>query len=161
MSSSFPENVAAVPRHWLALVSRRGGTKVGRAKGGNLLLNVGPKPDGELPIEQEERLRELALWMQVNQKSIYGVRPWVITNEQNIGFHQDVDDPSAGLVAIILGLILPRGAHGEAGLASALYRNPRGHRAPGVWMAPRVTTVLGCNCQASSRNWCGSPSRNT
>jgi alpha-L-fucosidase len=37
-----------------------------RAKGGNLLLNIGPKPDGELPIEQEERLREVALWMQVN-----------------------------------------------------------------------------------------------
>ena len=37
-----------------------------RAKGGNLLLNVGPKPDGELPIEQEERLREIALWNFVN-----------------------------------------------------------------------------------------------
>jgi alpha-L-fucosidase len=57
-----------------------------RAKGGNLLLNVGPKPDGELPIEQEERLREIALWMQVNQECIYGVRPWVITNEQDIWF---------------------------------------------------------------------------
>jgi alpha-L-fucosidase len=57
-----------------------------RAKGGNLLLNIGPKPDGELPIEQEERLREVALWMQVNQESIYNVRPWVITNEQNVWF---------------------------------------------------------------------------
>ncbi|HWQ53849.1 MAG TPA: alpha-L-fucosidase [Bryobacteraceae bacterium] len=57
-----------------------------RAKGGNLLLNIGPKPDGELPIEQEERLREVALWMQVNQECIYGVRPWVITNERNIWF---------------------------------------------------------------------------
>ncbi|MGJ5816653.1 alpha-L-fucosidase [Paludibaculum fermentans] len=57
-----------------------------RAKGGNLLLNIGPKPDGELPIEQEERLREVALWMQVNQECIYNVRPWVITNEQNIWF---------------------------------------------------------------------------
>ena len=57
-----------------------------RAKGGNLLLNVGPKPDGELPIEQEERLREVALWMQVNQECIYNVRPWVITNEQNIWY---------------------------------------------------------------------------
>jgi alpha-L-fucosidase len=57
-----------------------------RAKGGNLLLNIGPKPDGELAIEQEERLREIALWMQVNQEAIYGVRPWVITNEQNIWF---------------------------------------------------------------------------
>ncbi|MBM3795978.1 MAG: alpha-L-fucosidase [Acidobacteria bacterium] len=57
-----------------------------RAKGGNLLLNIGPKPDGEIPIEQEERLREVALWMMVNQESIYGVRPWVITNEQNVWF---------------------------------------------------------------------------
>ena len=57
-----------------------------RAKGGNLLLNVGPKPDGELPIEQEERLRELALWMFVNQECIYGVRPWVVTNEQGYWF---------------------------------------------------------------------------
>lgn len=57
-----------------------------RAKGGNLLLNVGPKPDGELPIEQEDRLREIALWMQVNQECIYAVRPWVITNEGNIWF---------------------------------------------------------------------------
>jgi alpha-L-fucosidase len=57
-----------------------------RAKGGNLLLNVGPKPDGELPIEQEERLREIALWMFVNGEAIYGVRPWVITNEGPVWF---------------------------------------------------------------------------
>jgi alpha-L-fucosidase len=63
-----------------------------RAKGGNLLLNVGPKPDGELPIEQEERLREVALWMQVNQECIYSVRPWVITNEQNIWFTRAKDE---------------------------------------------------------------------
>ena len=57
-----------------------------RAKGGNLLLNVGPKPDGELPADQEERLREVALWMFVNSESIYGVRPWVVTNEGDVWF---------------------------------------------------------------------------
>jgi alpha-L-fucosidase len=57
-----------------------------RAKGGNLLLNVGPKPDGELPIEQEERLRHLALWNFVNSRAIYQVRPWVVTNEGDIWF---------------------------------------------------------------------------
>jgi alpha-L-fucosidase len=57
-----------------------------RAKGGNLLLNVGPKPDGELPIEQEERLREVALWMFVNGECIYGVRPWIVTNEGDLWF---------------------------------------------------------------------------
>jgi alpha-L-fucosidase len=63
-----------------------------RAKGGNLLLNVGPKPDGELPIEQEERLREIANWMFVNGEAIYGVRPWVVTNEQNIWFTKRKDE---------------------------------------------------------------------
>jgi len=57
-----------------------------RAKGGNLLLNVGPKPDGELPIEQEERLREIGLWSFVNGESITGVRPWVVTNEGSVWF---------------------------------------------------------------------------
>ncbi len=57
-----------------------------RAKGGNLLLNVGPKPDGELPIEQEERLREIALWMFVNSEAIHAVRPWITTNEGTIWF---------------------------------------------------------------------------
>jgi alpha-L-fucosidase len=57
-----------------------------RAKGGNLLLNVGPKPDGELPIEQEERLREIGLWNFVNGESISEVRPWVVTNEGSVWF---------------------------------------------------------------------------
>ncbi len=57
-----------------------------RAKGGALLLNVGPKPNGELPIEQEERLREIALWHFVNGESIHNVRPWIVTNEGNIWF---------------------------------------------------------------------------
>jgi alpha-L-fucosidase len=55
-----------------------------RAKGGNLLLNIGPKPDGELAIEQEERLRELALWNIAFGESIGQVRPWVITNEGDV-----------------------------------------------------------------------------
>jgi alpha-L-fucosidase len=57
-----------------------------RAKGGNLLLNVGPKPNGELPIEQEDRLREVALWMFVNREAIWNTRPWVVTNEGDTWF---------------------------------------------------------------------------
>ena len=57
-----------------------------RAKGGNLLLNIGPSPDGEIPIEQKQRLEEIGLWMLVNQESIYGVRPWVVTNEKDYWF---------------------------------------------------------------------------
>jgi alpha-L-fucosidase len=57
-----------------------------RAKGGNLLLNVGPKPDGELPIEQEERLRQIALWHFAFGEAIHDVRPWVVTNEGDLWF---------------------------------------------------------------------------
>src|SRR4051794_5211040 len=57
-----------------------------RARGGNLLLNVGPKPDGELPIEQEERLRQIALWHFAFGESIHDVRPWVVTNEGDLWF---------------------------------------------------------------------------
>jgi len=70
-----------------------------RAKGGNLLLNVGPKPNGELAIEQEERLREIALWMFVNSDAIYGVRPWILTNEGDIWFTKKKD--SSALYAIV------------------------------------------------------------
>lgn len=63
-----------------------------RARGGNLLLNVGPKPDGELPIEQEERLREIALWMFVNGEAIHQVRPWVVTNEGDYWFTKKKDE---------------------------------------------------------------------
>jgi alpha-L-fucosidase len=57
-----------------------------RAKGGNMLLNMGPRPDGEIPIEQESLLREIALWNFVNGEAIKNVRPWVTTNEDNIWF---------------------------------------------------------------------------
>src|SRR3984885_7168832 len=70
-----------------------------RAKGGNFLLNIGPKPNGELPIEEEERLREMALWMFVNSDAIYAVRPWVITNEGDIWFTKKKDD--SALYAIV------------------------------------------------------------
>ena len=46
-----------------------------RAKGGNLLLNIGPKPDGTIAIEQESRLREIALWNFVNGESMTGSVP--------------------------------------------------------------------------------------
>ena len=62
-----------------------------RAKGGSLMLNVGPKPNGELPIEQEERLREVALWHAVNGESVHDTRPWVVPNEDDIWFTKKKD----------------------------------------------------------------------
>jgi len=42
------------------------------SKGGNLLLNVGPKPDGTLADGAIERLNYLGDWMEVNAESIHG-----------------------------------------------------------------------------------------
>lgn len=62
-----------------------------RAKGGNLLLNIGPKPNGTIPDEQDARLREIALWNFVNGEAIRDVRPWVVTNENNVWFTKTKD----------------------------------------------------------------------
>ncbi|MDR3252212.1 MAG: alpha-L-fucosidase [Tannerella sp.] len=62
-----------------------------RAKGGNFLINIGPHPDGYIPEAQEERMREVAAWMFINQESVYGVRPWVVTNEENLWFTRSKD----------------------------------------------------------------------
>jgi alpha-L-fucosidase len=57
-----------------------------RAKGGNLLINVGPEPSGVIPFEQERIFRELGLWMFINDEAIYGIRPCDIIGEENVWY---------------------------------------------------------------------------
>jgi len=52
------------------------------SKGGNLLLNIGPKPDGTFPVEATERLAIVGKWMKVNNEAIYGTKPWQVTAEK-------------------------------------------------------------------------------
>jgi alpha-L-fucosidase len=44
------------------------------SKGGNYLLNVGPKADGSFPQPTVERLRGIGNWMSVNGESLYGTQ---------------------------------------------------------------------------------------
>ena len=44
------------------------------AKGGNLLLNIGPGPDGTLYDEAYSRLNEIGDWLEINGEAIYGTR---------------------------------------------------------------------------------------
>lgn len=41
--------------------------------GGNLLLNIAPRPDGTVPTEQVQRLEAVGRWLEVNGESVYGV----------------------------------------------------------------------------------------
>jgi alpha-L-fucosidase len=46
------------------------------SKNGNLLLNVGPLPDGSIPRPQRECLIGVGEWLSVNGQAIYGSSPW-------------------------------------------------------------------------------------
>jgi len=51
------------------------------SKNGNLLLNIGPRPDGTIPQEEQDILLAVGKWLQVNGEAIYGTRPWKIYGE--------------------------------------------------------------------------------
>jgi alpha-L-fucosidase len=51
------------------------------SKGGNYLLNIGPKSTGEVPEEEVVRLREIGKWLSVNGESIYSTQPTLFGDE--------------------------------------------------------------------------------
>ena len=46
------------------------------SKGGNYLLNIGPKGDGSVPQESIDLLHEVGRWMSINGEAIYGTTKW-------------------------------------------------------------------------------------
>jgi alpha-L-fucosidase len=54
------------------------------AKGGNLLLNIAPGPDGSWQPGAYDLLREYEAWMKVNSEAIYNTRPLPPTREGNV-----------------------------------------------------------------------------
>ena len=58
------------------------------AKGGNLLLNVGPRGvDAQIPDEQTARLGWLGEWVVPNREALSGTRPWVRPGTTIAGGH--------------------------------------------------------------------------
>ena len=74
----------------------------------NLLLNVGPQPDGRIPAESLERLSEIGVWMKTNGDAIYGTRAtllppqeWgVVTHKDNTIFLHVLNRPAGGAVTL-------------------------------------------------------------
>ena len=51
------------------------------SKGGNYMLNIGPKASGEVPIESVNNLLEVGKWLKINGEAIYNTRKWNVTHE--------------------------------------------------------------------------------
>ena len=56
------------------------------AKGGSLLLGIGPRPDGTLPPEAIVRMQEIGKWLSKNGSAIYNTRTTAHYQEGNVFF---------------------------------------------------------------------------
>ena len=51
-------------------------------KGANLLLNVGPQPNGQIPAAAIERMKEMGEWLRANGETVYGTTAGDIPAQQ-------------------------------------------------------------------------------
>lgn len=73
------------------------------AKGGNYLLNIGPKADGTIPVESKKRLREMGSWLKVNGEAIYATQSLKTFDEgDSIRFTQSKDGKTLYVIALKL-----------------------------------------------------------
>lgn len=59
------------------------------SRGGNFLLNIGPKGDGSLSLETVQRMQDIGKWMSINNESIlksdmapFGELPWGVATQK-------------------------------------------------------------------------------
>ena len=75
------------------------------AKNGNLLIGIGPRPDGTIPELQLVPLRALGAWLEVNGEAIYGSRPWLLPESQTLeGTPLRFTKSGEGVYALVMGM---------------------------------------------------------
>jgi alpha-L-fucosidase len=51
------------------------------SKGGNYMLNIGPKADGSVPAQSLDNLRKIGKWLAINGEAVYGTGRWKVSRE--------------------------------------------------------------------------------
>lgn len=95
------DNWKSVPELIRILLSTAG-------RNANLLLNVGPQPDGCIPEESVKRLAEMGKWLSANGETIFGTRAtmlkpqkWgVLTHKDNKIFLHVMELPEDGVITL-------------------------------------------------------------
>lgn len=57
------------------------------SRGGNYLLNIGPRPDGSLPEETFTGFGLIEKWLKINGEAVYGTTMWRVDKEGNMSAH--------------------------------------------------------------------------
>lgn len=79
------------------------------AKGGCLLLGVGPTPEGIIEKEATARLHKVGKWLKTNEKAIYNTRITPVYHDGNVWFTADKDGKTIyAIYALPEGETLPK-----------------------------------------------------
>ena len=113
------------------------------ARGGNLLINVGPMATGGVPWPQAQRLLELGWWLSIHGEAIYHTRPW----ERAAGLTGDGlgvrYTASAGAVhAIVLGTPRVRAVEVDVRLEADVEVTVPNYHGPLAWTESPAGTLI-------------------
>jgi alpha-L-fucosidase len=134
MNDSWGFNITDA--HWKSVPQIIGYLVRAAGSNANLLLNIGPRPDGTIQPEAAERLRAVGQWLRVYGTSIYNThagpippRPWGVTTQRGDSVFVHVLDWRDRIIAIpIVGPRVTRATVLGSGAAVDFDQSPDGVR---------------------------------